>query len=185
MNFLEKHLQLFLLFYLLIGGFSFYLMGATIDIIFVPTVDQPDGFCEEWTERAFRWHRAQDCIKFKNRTAELKYKHNKRMEKRSSQKVLFLFLLASGLTYLLMVLRPTLFFDRGDYLSYATGMIATSILLGVVIGFMIPIICQALLPPPTEWLPQEFLEIRRARVELILNEITERIQLVSQEGSRP
>jgi hypothetical protein len=24
-----------------------------------------------------RWHRAQDCIKFKNRIEELKYKHNK------------------------------------------------------------------------------------------------------------
>lgn len=98
---------------------------------------------------------------------------------------LFLFLLASAVTYLLMMLRPTLFFDRGAYLSYGTGMFAISVLLGVVIGFMIPIICQALLPPPAEWLPQEFLEIRRAWVELILNEISERIQLVSQEGNRP
>jgi cyanate permease len=185
MNFLEKHLQLFLLFYLLIGGFSFYLLGATIDAIFIPTIDQSDGFCEEWTERAFRWYRAQDCIEFKNRVEELKYKHNKRMEKRSSRKVLLLFLLASGVTYLLMVLRPTLFFDRGDYLRYTTGMIATAVLLGVVIGFMMPIICQALLPPPAEWFPQEFMEIRRARVELILNEITEKIQLVSQEGKGP
>ena len=170
---------------MLVGGFSFYLLGATIDTIFVPTIDQPDGFCEEWTERAFRWYRAQDCIKFKNRVEELKYKHNKRMEKRSSRKVLLLFLLASGVTYLLMVLRPTLFFDRGDYLRYTTGMIAAAVLLGVVIGFMIPIICQALLPPPAEWFPQEFMEIRRARVELILNEITEKIQLVSQEGKGP
>jgi cyanate permease len=185
MNFLEKHLQLFLLFYLLIGGFFFYLLGATIDTIFIPTIDQPDGFCEEWTERAFRWYRAQDCIKFKNHIEELKYKHNKRMEKRSSRKVLFLFLLASGVTYLLMVLRPTLFFDRGDYLGYTTGLVATAVLLGVVIGFMMPIVCQALLPAPAEWFPEEFMEIRRARVELILNEITEKIQLVSQEGKGP
>jgi hypothetical protein len=50
---------------------------------------------------------------------------------------------------------------------------------------LMPIICQALLPPPAEWFPQEFMEIRRARVELILNEITEKIQLVSQEGKGP
>jgi cyanate permease len=130
-------------------------------------------------------HRAQDCIKFKNRIEELKYKHNKRMEKRSSRKVLFLFLLASGVTYLLMVLRPTLFFDKGDYLGYTTGMIATAVLLGVVMGFVMPIICQAFLPPPAEWFPQEFMEIRRARIELILNEISEKIQLVSQEGKGP
>jgi hypothetical protein len=150
MNFFEKHLQFFLLFYLLIGGVFFYLLGATIDTIFVPTVDQPDGFCEEWTERALRWHRAQDCIKFKNRIEELKYKHNK-----------------------------------GDYLGYTTGMIATAVLLGVVMGFVMPIICQAFLPPPAEWFPQEFMEIRRARIELILNEISEKIQLVSQEGKGP
>ncbi len=185
MNFIEKHLQLFLLFYMLIGGFAFYLAGITFDTIFVPTLEQPEGFCEEWTERAFRWHRAQDCVKFKNSLEALKYKHNKRMEKRSAQKVLLLFLLASGMTYVLMVLRPTLFFDKGNYLSYTTGIIATAILMGVVLGFMMPIIYQALLPAPSEWLPQEFLEIRRARTELILNEIVERVQLASQEGKGP
>jgi hypothetical protein len=64
-------------------------------------------------------------------------------------------------------------------------MIATAVLLGVAIGFMIPIICQALLPAPAEWFPEEFMEIRQARVELILNEITEKIQLVSREGKAP
>jgi hypothetical protein len=185
MNFLEKHLQLFLLFYLLIGGFFFYLLGETIDAIFVPTIEQSDGFCEEWSERKLRWHRAQDCVKFINLIEELKYKHNKRMELRASRKVLLLFFLAAGVTYLLMVLRPTLFFDRGDYLGYTTGMIATAVLLGVVIGFMMPVICQALLPAPTEWFPEEFMEIRQARVELILNEITEKTQLVSGEGRGP
>ncbi len=185
MNLLEKHRQLFLLFYMLIGGFFFYLMGITIDTIFVPKIEQPEGFCEEWSERAFRWHRALDCVKFKNNLEELKYKHNKRMEKRSARKVLFLFLLATGVTYLLMVLRPTLFFEKSNYLRYTTGIIATAILMGVVLGFMMPIIYQALLPVPSEWLPQEFMEIRRARTELILNEIAERIQLASQEGKGP
>ena len=185
MNIIEKHLQLFLLSYMIIGGFFFYVMGITIDTIFVPTIEQPEGFCEEWTERAFRWHRAQDCVKFDNYLEELKYKHNKRMEKRSTQKVLFLFLLATGVTFVLMVLRPTLFFEKGNYLRYTTGIIATAVLMGVVLGFMMPIIYQALLPAPSDWLPQEFMEIRRARTELILNEIAERVQLASQEGKGP
>jgi hypothetical protein len=107
------------------------------------------------------------------------------MEKRSAQKVLFLFLLATGITYVLMVLRPTLFFEKGNYLRYTTGIIATAVLMGVVLGFMMPIIYQALLPAPSDWLPQEFMEIRRARTELILNEIAERVQLASQEGKGP
>lgn len=185
MNFLLKHMRVFLLLYVLIGGFFFYLLGATIDTIFVPTLDQPEGFCEDWTERVFRWHRAQDCVKFKNQVEELKYKHNKRMEKRSSQKVVLLFVLASGLTYLLMVLRPALFFETGDYLRYTTGIIATAVFFGVILGFVMPLIYQALLPPPVQWFPEEFTEIRRARVELILNEIMQRVQLVSQEGKGP
>jgi hypothetical protein len=185
MNFLEKHKQLFMLCYMLIGGFTFFLLSTTIDTIFVPTVEQSEGFCEDWSERALRWHRTQDCVKFKSYLEELKYKHNKRMERRSSQKVLFLFLLASGFTYLLMALRPTLFFQKGNYLSYTTGIIATAVLMGVVLGFMMPIIFQALFPPPAEWLPEEFLEIRRARIELILNEIAEKIQLASQDGNGP
>jgi hypothetical protein len=185
MSFIEKHLKLFLLFYMLIGGFFFYLMDITIDTIFVPTIEQSEGFCQEWTERAFRWHRAQDCVKFSNPLEELKYRHNKRMEKRSSEKVLFIFLLATGITYLLMVLRPTLFFEKGRYLRYTTGIIATAILMGVVLGLIMPIIYQTLLPAPSDWLPQEFMEIRRARTELILNEIAERVQLASQEGKGP
>lgn len=56
----------------------------------------------------------------------------------AGQKVLFLFLLASSFTYLLMMLRPTLFFQKGDYLSYTTGLIATAVLMGVVLGFIAP-----------------------------------------------
>ena len=185
MNFLEKHIQMFLLLYMLIGGFCFFLLSITIDTIFVPSVEQSEGFCENWKEITFRWHHVQDCVKFKNQFEELKYKHNKRMERRTSQKVLFLFFLASCITFLLMALRPTLFFEKGDYLSYTTGIIAAAVLMGVVLGFMMPIIFQALLPPPANWLPEEFLEIRRARIELILNEIAEKIQLASREGVGP
>ncbi len=57
--------------------------------------------------------------------------------------------------------------------------------MGAVLGLMMPIVFQALLPPPEKWLPEEFMEIRRARIELILNEIAEKIQLASQDGNGP
>lgn len=185
MNFLEKHVKIFLLLYMLIGGFFIYLLGVAVDTIFVPTVEQSEGFCENWKEIGFRWHRTQDCVKFKNALEALKYKHNKHMENRSSQIVIFLFFLAAFLTYLLMTLRPTLFFEKGDYLSYTTGIIAAAVLLGVILGFLMPVIYKILLPPPSEWLPEEFMEIRRARIELILNEIAEKVQLASREGNAP
>ena len=89
----------------------------------------------------------------------------------------------AGFTCLLMALRPTLFFQKGDYLNYTTGVFAAAVLLGAILGFMMPVIYEAILPSPAEWLPEEFLEIRRARVELILNEIAEKIHLAFREGS--
>jgi hypothetical protein len=45
------------------------------------------------------------------------------------------------------------------------------------------LIFEAILPSSEEGLPEEFLEIRRARIELILNEIAEKVQLESRKGS--
>jgi len=47
---------------------------------------------------------------------------------------------------------------------------ATAVYYGTILGFIIPIIFQQLLPPSTQWFPDEFQEIRRARIEYLLKE---------------
>ena len=110
-------------------------------------------------------------MEFNNKIDLLKYKHNRRMEKRRSNKMIGIFISASVLTFLIMLLNPSTFFGEAVTIENHTGAIATAVFYGVILGFIMPTIYQLLLPPPMEWLPSEFLEIRRARTEFIISEI--------------
>jgi hypothetical protein len=70
-----------------------------------------------------------------------------------------------------MVLNPAKFFGAGVSIENYTGAVATAVFYGLILGFISPTIYQALLPPPIDWIPEEFLEIRRARIEFILKTI--------------
>ena len=93
------------------------------------------------------------------------------MEKRRANKMLGLFIAASAITFFLMVLNPANFFGAGVSIENYTGAAATAVFYGVILGFILPTIYQMLLPPPMEWMPEEFLEIRRARIEFVLKTI--------------
>jgi len=51
-----------------------------------------------------------------------------------------------------------------------TGAVAIAVYYGVVIGFLLPVALEGMLPPAKEWLPNELFEIKQARVEWILKE---------------
>jgi hypothetical protein len=70
-----------------------------------------------------------------------------------------------------MVLSPANFFGAGVRVENYSGAVATAVFYGIILGFILPSIYQLLLPPPAEWMPEEFLEIRRARIEFILKTI--------------
>jgi uncharacterized membrane protein len=106
----------------------------------------------------------------------LKYNHNREMEKRRANKMLGLFIAASVITFCLMVLNPANFFGAGVSIENYTGAVATAVFYGVILGLILPAIYQMLLPPPVEWMPQEFLEIRRARVDFVLRTIEKLIK---------
>ena len=72
-----------------------------------------------------------------------------------------------------MLLNPYSFFDQKITFENYSGAMAAAIFYGVIIGFLLPTVFQALLPSPAEWLPREFYEIQKARTELILKEIME------------
>ena len=70
-----------------------------------------------------------------------------------------------------MVLNPANFFGVGVRIKNDTGAVAAAVFYGLILGFIFPTLYQILLPSPLEWMPEEFLEIRRARIELILKAI--------------
>jgi hypothetical protein len=50
-------------------------------------------------------------------------------------------------------------------------LVAVAVFYGVIIGFLLPVLFEALLPSPEEWLPNELYEIKQARIEWVLKEI--------------
>ena len=75
------------------------------------------------------------------------------------------------LTFLIMLLSPGKFIDHKITLKNYTGAVAIAVFYGVIIGFLLPVALEAMLPPPKEWLPNELDEIKQARIEYVLKEI--------------
>ena len=185
MNSIIKQLVSFRLLYILAGGFFCYLSSAAYEAIFIPTLEMEDGWCEEWTEIKLMYRSKKRCVKFKNELEELKYRHNLKMDKRQSHKIFSMFLVATLVTFSLMMLKPSLFFGKDTALNNYTGAMATAVYYGTILGFIIPIIFQQLLPPPTQWFPDEFQEIRQARIEYLLKENADLAHLPPAEGAAP
>jgi hypothetical protein len=186
MNTLLQYLLSFRFLYIIIGGFLIYLLGAAIDLIFIPTLEMSDGWCKNWTEKKVSYYRrVKECTDFRSEMDALIFKHNKTMEKRHSYKMFAIFFTASLVTYLLMWLNPANFFEKKTAFEHNTGVMATAVYYGVFLGFLMPIIFQVLLPPPQEWFPNEFIEIRQARVEQILEEINETAKFDPQDTMAP
>lgn len=185
MNAFLKYLTSFRLLYIIIGGFCIYLLSASIDLIFIPTLELSEGWCKEWSEKRFIYRQVKKCVTFSNNIEALKYEHNNRMEKRSSYKMIAFFFSASAVTYFLIWLKPANFFDKKTEFDHNAGVITTAIYYGVFLGFLMPILYQELLPPAPEWFPREFIEIRQVRVEKILNDINEISKQISQDRMAP
>ena len=168
---LIKYLLSFRLLYIVGGGFFFYLLSVFIYPVFIPTLQMRENWCQKWIETRSGYQKQKECVEFDNPLDELKYKHNRKMEKRRANKMLGLFIAASVITFCLMVLNPANFFGDGVSIENYTGAVATAVFYGVILGFILPTFYQMLVPPPIEWMPEEFLEIRRARIEFILKTI--------------
>jgi hypothetical protein len=171
MDSLIKYFLSFRLLYIIGGGFSFYLMSVLIDPIFIPVLPMPEDFCKKWVETRSGYQRQTECLEFGSKADELKYRHNRKMEHRQANKMIGLFIAASTLTFLLLLLNPSLLFGSEVNIENYTGAVATAVFFGVVIGFVLPTFFQITFPPADDWLPRELLEIRRARVEFILKKI--------------
>ena len=171
MNSLIKYFLSFKLLYIVVGGFVFYLFSVIFDPIFIPTLNMPQFKCKRWIEKRTGYQKEKVCVEFHAKLDELKYLHNRKMEKRRYYKMIGFFLAAAVATLLLMLLNPSKFFGSAVSIEDYTGAIAIAVFYGVILGFIMPTAYQLLLPPPMEWLPREFVEIRDARTEFILKEI--------------
>ena len=170
-----KNFLSFRLAYVLLGGLIFYLASITFDLIFIPRLEMTPPWCDKWVERKIGYRTQKECVQFPDKLQELKYRHNQKMEERFTYKMFGIFLCASISTFLLMLLNPYKFLDQEITLETYAGAVVVAVFYGVIIGFLLPVVLQAVLPPPSDWLPNEFFEIQKARKEMILREISKQV----------
>ena len=171
---MKEFLKYFLNFrflYLLSGGLFCFLISITFDVIFIPTIDMPGDWCQKWQESKIGYRARKECVEFNSWANELKYSHNQKMKERQAGKTYGIFIGATALTFLIMLLSPGTFIEHKITFENYSGALAVAFFYGVIIGFLLPVVYEALLPPPVEWLPAEFYEIRKARIEWVLKEI--------------
>ena len=167
-----KNLADFKFLYLLFGGFFCFLISVTFDVIFIPRIDMTGDWCKKWQETKIGYRTQEECVEFSSRLDELKYRHNQKMEGRRTGKTSGLFIGAVALTFLIMLLSPGTFLEHKINFENYSGAVAVAVFYGVIIGFLLPVVFEALLPSPEKWLPDEFYEIRKARIEWVLKEIS-------------
>ena len=161
----------FRLLYLIFAGLFFFLVSITFNLIFIPMLDMPENWCKKWDERKIGFQTQDECVEFSAEVDELKFRHNQKMEKRLTAKVHGLFISATLLTFLIMLLSPGKIVEHKITFENYTGAVAIAVFYGVIIGFLLPVLFETLLPSPREWLPDEFYEIKQARIEWVLKEI--------------
>lgn len=93
-----------------------------------------DGWCKEWAEIKFTYRSKKRCVEFKNELEEFKYRHNQRMDKRESHKTFTIFLVATLVTFSLMMLKSSLFFGKDTALNNYSGVMATAVYSGYLIS---------------------------------------------------
>lgn len=185
MSTLVKYLTSFRFLYIIFGGFFLYVLSASIDLIFIPTLEMSDGWCKDWAEKSLLYGKDRECVAFSDEIEERKYHHNKNMEQRQSYKMFAILFSATVFTYFLMWLNPANFFDQKTQFEHTTGVIAVAVYYGIITALIMPIIYHELLPPPHQWFPHEFIEIRQARIEQILNNISEMSEFIPRDEMAP
>ena len=154
--------------YLLASGLLAYLLSAMLSAIFIIGLDMDDNWCEVPIEvRDGEWK----CLEFKTNFEERKYDHNSDMRDRNEKLLILKFVLFLGITYLVFHFIPK--WREGRHHS-ALDLTHTLVPLGFLsfgVSMIMPLIFAFILPPPTEWFPDIFVEIHETQREAILLEL--------------
>jgi len=154
--------------YLFASGLLAYLLSVMLSAIFIIGLDMDDNWCELPIEvRDGEWK----CLEFKNNFEERKYDHNSEMRDRNEKLFIPKFVLFLGITYLVFHFIPK-WRERRHY--SALDLTHTLVPLGLLsygVSVIMPLIFAFILPTPTEWFPEIFVEIHETQREAILLEL--------------
>lgn len=151
--------------FLIGGGFGAYIIHAALAAVFIAPLPQAPDWCHEWIEAKT----GPECVFFKNDFEEAKYLHNKKMQGRNAILLFVVFgtsFLGGGLLFHWI---PT--WKGGPVAPSGSGALGVVLLLSLGVTLLGPLAYGKVLPPPAEWFPSVFLEIREAQQEAAMKEV--------------
>ena len=166
MDFRKRDVLLFLVG----GGLVAYLLAAILSAVFIVALPMADDWCLK-SEEVQTGPETNEivCVAYKNSFERAKYFHNRRMIGRNKALLMVEFTLWLGATTLLFHWMPKW---KGIAQSEDGGNKAFLILvLTFGVSLIAPRVFSWFLPPPVDWLPSVFREIREAQVQMALRDI--------------
>lgn len=155
--------------YVVGAGFVAYLLAAALSAIFVVTVPMAPGWCVDGRPGVEDY--SGPCSVFLNPLEEAKYYHNRSMVERNVYLITTEFLSWGAVTGLFFYWVPK--WKNRAFLQDIDGATCFMAIAGITFGVSVvaPLIFSAILPPPVEWFPQVFVNLRQAQVDAALREL--------------
>jgi hypothetical protein len=157
------------LLFLVCGGFVAYLLAAVLSAVFIVALPMADDWClksEEVQTGPDSYETV--CVVFKNSFEQAKHYHNRRMIGRNKVLLGIEFAVGLAVTALLFHWIPKW---KGLVQSHEDEKTWYILLLAVGVSLVVPRVFSWLLPPPADWFPAIFSDIREAQVEMALRDI--------------
>ena len=155
--------------YLIIGGFVFYLLRATLSAIFLASIPMDSDWCKNGREIQVSDFRTEYiCFEFKDDWQETIYYYNLKIIDRNKTLIWSVFILASLVTLFTFLLIP---YWRGTIDQDIIKIIGYSIMISLGITFIVPLIYSWIFPPPVDWLPEIFERINDAQINEAVKEL--------------
>ena len=112
------------------------------------------------------WHPTE----FKNTLEELKYYHNERMRDRNRYWVYGELIVGGLLGFFVFYIIPK-WRKTQEHQHDTSGIAVGSVVLGVLVVLIVPLVLSWVLPPPIRWFPQKIVSIAETRQREVLTRL--------------
>lgn len=144
----KKHLFAYFIF----AGMLMYLLHAALQSVFIISLPMEEG----WAVETVQTDEREYITEFKNELEQAKYYHNTDMLKRNKYLMFGEFLFVFGISYLVFHLIP----KWKNILNNESGLAVffTIGIISFIVLFIAPLVFSIILPTPSEWFPDIFID---------------------------
>ncbi|TET87411.1 MAG: hypothetical protein E3J96_05570 [Sulfurovum sp.] len=164
--------------YLILAGFSAYLISVMLSAVFIAPLETDKGWCLKFMEiEGPNYAIERVCTEFKDNLEKAKHFHNLDMIDRNSNLHLGVFFFFLSLSTLIFYFIPK-WYGKIPAINYTSDNTVANfintfgllLIINYVVVYIISLIIGYILPPPSEWFPDIFDAIHTNQVAAALLE---------------